>query len=378
MRDPVTCEHPRRGPSLRGALLTVLITVSAAALGQQQPSLVRVDTVRSETVTQTVPVLGRLVPRQAGTVAAQVHGPVAGFGADVGDRVARGEIIARLDPDMLTVARDIAAGRLGEAEARLQTRRARLALARQERERLERLKQTQATSRALYDDARQQEVIAETEVVEATAALAGARAELRLAEINLARTEIRAPYDGVITQRLTETGAYVQAGQAVARMLGDRDLEIEADVPFDRLGGLGPETEVTVTLDDGSTHPAAVRAVVPEENALTRTRAVRFVPRFGDVDGRLAAEQSVTVHVPASAARSVVSVHKDAVTRQGDRAVVYRVNDDTAEQRTVRLGAAIGNRFEVLDGLSPGDIVVVRGNERLRPNDKVRVERSTS
>ena len=71
-------------------------------------------------------------------------------------------------------------------------------------------------------------------------------------------------------------------------------------------------------------------------------------------------------------------MHKDAVTRQGDRAVVYRVNDDTAEQRTVRLGAAIGNRFEVLDGLSPGDIVVVRGNERLRPNDKVRVERSTS
>ena len=69
----------------------------------------------------------------------------------------------------------------------------------------------------------------------------------------------------------------------------------------------------------------------------------------------------------------MLSVHKDAVTRQGPKSMVFVVVDGTAQIRDVRLGEPVGNRFEVVGGLDEGDQVVIRGNERLRPNDKVRI-----
>ena len=128
---------------------------------------------------------------------------------------------------------------------------------------------------------------------------------------------------------------------------------------------------MSVYLAEGQV-TATVRAVVPEENTQTRTRTVRFAPEFGAI-ADLAANQSVTVHLPAGAPRDVVTVHKDAIlNRKGRTMAVVVTDDDTAEIRPVRLGTAVGNRFEVLDALKPGDRVVVRGNERLRPGQKLR------
>jgi RND family efflux transporter MFP subunit len=173
---------------------------------------------------------------------------------------------------------------------------------------------------------------------------------------------------------MTDAGASLHTGAPVVRMVGDRALEIEADVPFQRLSGVREGTRVGVVLDDGTTHAATVRAIVPEENPLTRTRAVRFVPEFGATSRPLATEQSVTVYIPASAPRNVLTVHKDAVIKRGPKSLVYVVEDDTAEARQITLGEPTGSRYEVLDGLSEGEAVVVRGNERLRPGDKVRID----
>jgi hypothetical protein len=85
----------------------------------------------------------------------------------------------------------------------------------------------------------------------------------------------------------------------------------------------------------------------------------------------LAVNQPATLQLPAGGAREVVSVHKDAVLRRGGRDMVYLVRDGAATPRTVALGEAVGSRFQVLDGLVPGDLVVVRGNERLRPGQPV-------
>jgi len=157
------------------------------------------------------------------------------------------------------------------------------------------------------------------------------------------------------------------------RMIADRSLEIEADVPYRRLTGLNLGTTLKATLDDGSDHIAVVRAIIPEENPLTRTRAVRFVPRFNAIDRPLAADQSVTVHIPVGAARTVLTVHKDAIIKRGRKSLVFVAADGSVEQREISLGEAVGSRFEVLSGLEKGEVVVVRGNERLRQGDKVRI-----
>lgn len=337
----------------------------------------RVDEVRSEPLNQTVPVVGRLVARQAGSVAARVSGPISEFQVEVGDRVVAGDIIALLDDTSMGAERDMAAADLVVAQAELATRQAEVALARQELRRLERLKQSAAFSQARYEDARQEVVIAEAGALEAEASVASARATLRLAEINVADTAVRAPYDGVITQRLSEAGAYASDGDALVQMIADQTLEVEADVPSNRLLGLTQGAAVEVLLDDGTLIGAIVRAVVPDENPLTRTRAVRFIPRFGEIGVPLANEQSVTVMVPIGAPRQIVSVHKDAIIKRPDGTIVFVVLDGQAQPRPISLGEAVGNRYEVLQGLNEGDKTVVRGNERLRPGTSVRIDGET-
>jgi RND family efflux transporter MFP subunit len=357
-------------------LIALVWAVAGAPAGAQQvdQTLVRVDRVRLEPLAQKVPVLGRLVARQAGEVAARINGPVEAFHVEVGDRVEAGQVVAELNRTYLRAQRDLAAAGLATARARKATALAQLQLARQELKRLAALKKSAAFNQARHDDARQKVAIAEAQVAEAEAAVFSAQADLELDKINLSYTEIRVPYSGVISQRMTEAGAYLQTGDPVGRMVGDRSLEIEADIPVQRLAGVDPGTRVGVTLDDGTTHGATVRAVVPEENPLTRTRAVRFIPEFGATARPLAADQSVTVYVPVGAPRNVLTVHKDAVIKLGPASLVYVVEGDTAEMRRITLGEPTGSRYEVLDGLREGESVVVRGNERLRPGDKVRID----
>ncbi|MDD9856038.1 MAG: hypothetical protein OXU88_07670, partial [Gammaproteobacteria bacterium] len=136
--------------------------------------------------------------------------------------------------------------------------------------------------------------------------------------------------------------------------------------------------QVEMRLDNGSVHRATARAVVPEENPRTRTRRVRFHVDFGRGAGPLADGQSATVLVPAGARRDIVSVHKDAVVQRGRDAIVFVVEDGLAVVRRIRTGQSSGDRFEVLDGLAPGDMTVVRGNERLQPNQPVAVSNPTA
>lgn len=335
----------------------------------QQAARVIVDTVREEPLRQKVPVIGRLVAERSGVVAARSRGAVENILVDVGDRLNKDDVIAVLANDRLASERDLRAAQVAAAEAALATADAEYRLRRQELGRLQGLQKSPAFSKGGFDDKRLEVTMSKGDLSRAEAALASARAELQLAEINLRDTEIRAPYAGVVTQRHTEIGAYLDIGDPVVNLVDDRNLEIEADVPAERIGGLAAGTTVGFELNERQLE-AKVRAIVPQENPLTRTRTVRFVPDFQDLSD-LAANESVVVQVPAGKSRTVVSVHKDAILDRKGKTMVVVVVDDKAEIRPVRIGEAIGGRFEVLDFLKPGDIVVVRGNERLRPGQKV-------
>ncbi|MCG8509661.1 MAG: efflux RND transporter periplasmic adaptor subunit [Rhodospirillales bacterium] len=363
--------HLARRPLIFAFALTLFLALPNAGWAQRGPATsVVVDAVTVSPLEQTVPVIGRLVARQAGIVAARTRGPVAEIRVNVGDRVEKGDVMVVLARDRLSAERDLRAAEVKEAEAAVGTEKAELGFLTQELRRLESLRQSAAFSQARYDDKAQEVIAAKSSIAEAEASLVRAEVNLRLAQIELRDAEILAPYAGVVSVRHTETGSHLAVGDPVVTLIDDLHLEIEADVPASRISGLQPGTEVTFQIDRSAPLGAAVRAVVPDENPLTRTRTVRFTPRFnGNRD--LATNQSVTLLLPIGERRDVVTVHKDAVIVRNGRNFVFVVADGTVESRTVRLGEGIGGRFEVIDGLDQGEMTVVRGNERLRPGQKV-------
>lgn len=375
--------RPRRLRAGRAYLLGLACLLAVLAFAQapvfaQQPSLVRVEEARYEPLTQTVPVIGRLISLQAGDVAARVAGPVENMLARVGERVTKGQIIAVLDSETLKADKDLAESELAEAEAEHKIWVAELDVANTEFKRQQGLRKSTAFSQARFDDTLKKVAVAESRVQRAVAHIGIKKAALERKVIDVEYADVRAPFEGVVIRRYTDTGAYVDRGEKVVRIIGDRNLEIEAEVPSRRLLGLEVGRTVQVILDDGSKHEATVRAVLPAENPLTRTRTVRFEPKFKPTSQHLAHSQSVQIAVPVGGKRRVLTVHKDAILKRQGSDLVFVISGGVAEPRPIRLGESVGSRMEVLGGLKAGDQVVVRGNERLQPGAKVRVEKGAT
>lgn len=326
-------------------------------------------------VTETMPIIGRFVALQHGVVAARVQGAVTGIDADVGMRVKKGDVLAKLDISRLEVAKSLRVARLKEAVGALHAARAQLALIGEELRRQTRLKGSAAFSKARLTDKQNEYTKFESEVAEKEAAVASAEANLRMAEIDFAYAEVRAPYGGVVAERHVSLGNFVRIGDPIVTMLNDSALEVEADVPEARLAGVTPGRKVKIRFGEGMSQEASVRAVVPAEDGRTRTRAVRFVPHLnGIADERpLAANQTVTVDLPISEAKEMVTVHKDAVIVSGQSYFVFVILNDKAWRRDITLGNATGDRFVVVSGLKPGEIVATHGNEKLKPGKKVKI-----
>ena len=335
------------------------------------PTVVVVDAVTRGEMAETLPVYGRVIARQAGPVAARVRGAVDEVRADVGTRVRKGDALIVLESDMLTGERDLRTAEIAEYRAKTGTAQAQLRLAEQELQRIDRLRNSSAYSPAREQDKRREVERYRSAMAETAARVKQAETARAIAEINLANAVIRAPYDGVVTHRHTEAGAYLNVGEPVVTMINDAALEIEADIPARRLTGLGPQARISVDPETAPPFEVRVRAIVPQENQLTRTRTIRFVPVDGESPALLAANQSVVLQIPNGPPRMVTTAHKDALLHRRGSAVMFVFADGKVSQRKVVLGEAFGNRFEIVSGLAPGDRVVTRGNERLRPGQDV-------
>lgn len=359
-----------------------LSTVSAS-ISQEKPNgppvaAVGLDAVIVEPLNQTVSVIGRFVARQSGDVATRISAPVEKYLVEVGDRVEKGDALALLVKDTFEWERNRQRAEVLSARAQLQTDRDTLLLLEQELKRLDRLRQSPAFSEARYADKAQEVARAKSQISRSAAQIKAAEADLALAELDLNYTKVIAPYPGAIIRRHSEAGSYVSEGDPLVTLLDYTNLEIEADVPANRIGGLTNGRKLNASFVDGQPLMATVRAVIPDENPRTRTQRVRFTPTFINNASSSAANQTVTVRVPVGEVRDVVTVHKDAVLNRRGAQIVIVNEDGKAAFRTVELGEAVGARFVVLNGLAKGDEVVVRGNERIQPGQLLKDLNDTS
>jgi len=350
-----------------------LFAVSGTIHAQSQSTPVVTDEVRVLPLDETVSVFGEIVSRQSGPVQVAISAPVDSVNVRVGDRVTQGELIATLDSSSLELQKATVEARVERAKWVTYRRQTELELARQKEERFRQLRHSAATTEAQLEDAEFQLQIADQALGEARASAQQIDRELDIAKYNLSLTQIVAPYSGVVVERNIEIGQYVRVGDRVVRIIGDHELEIEAYIPYRYIDALKVGDTLKARFDNGTQFDVSLRAFIPEEHVSTRTRAVRFTFDPSAIDDVLAVNQNVIIEVSVSTQSEALTLHKDAVITNHDGHVVFVVKDGEVEIRPITLGDATGGRYQVVSGVSEGEIIVVRGNERLQPGQSVRV-----
>lgn len=349
----------------------ILIAVSATA--QEKAVAVIVEKVKLANIGDTTPLIARLIATVDSDVAARRDGVVDSVLFQIGDKIEKGQALVRLDGELVDIQLQNAEAALLSAKAGIEVAKARLALTKNAFERQSGLLGSVAFSKARFEDLQQEAAEANGELSRASAQVAIVQAAFARAKYDRKHSVIVAPFAGVAITRNVQPGQYIALGGAVAMLLDLNGLEIEADVPVSLLKGLKVGREIEAVLHDGTRAMATVRTLLPTETVSTRTRPVRLSVSLQGVAPYLIANgKTVTIMVPVSAAKKVALVPKDALVQGLDGGwMVFVARDGIAIPQPVKLGQASAGGLEILSGITPDDYVVVRGNERLRPNQKI-------
>ena len=334
----------------------ILLAFAPAALAQQGPPPASVRVVEAS-MTELAPTLelpGTVISRNDAQMSAEVPGQLL-FVAEVGTPVAQGEVVARMDDTYLTLQRN-------EYRGIVAGERSRREFLEKEAKRLRQLAAENVAARNQLDQT-------ESELEAAISELEVAGARLSQIEVQLAKTRIRAPFPGIVTERLQNPGEYTGAGDPVVRLIQPDKLEVVARAPLASLNYVGEGTELTVR-SDYARGQGTVRTLVPFSDG----RSHLFEIRVGVPPTPWRVGESVRLAVPSAKPIEVLAVPRDALVLRREGSSVYRVlDDDTAERVTVTTGLGAGGMIQITGGIDAGDRIVVRGAERLRPGQKVSI-----
>jgi RND family efflux transporter MFP subunit len=202
-----------------------------------------------------------------------------------------------------------------------------------------------------------------------TAQLQQAQVGQRSAEHDLRQTELRAPFPGVVTERLAQRGEYVTTGAAIAHLVDTVHLEVRAQGPLSLASLVRPAMELPVKTGTKQ-FPASVRTVVP----VGEDRSRQFELRLTLADSALSVGTPIEIGLPEREAGDALVVPRDAIGLRQDGNYLMRIRaDGTAERVAVVSDIADGDLAAVRGNISAGDTVVVRGIERLQDGQRVKV-----
>ena len=337
----------------------------------QGAASVEVDPVVLQTLNQSVPVIGRVVSLKEAKVPAAVMGRVEKVLVEEGDQVKKGQILASIDTERYKWLANIASANVNAAKAELKSAKAETKINLVELERMNSLKNSSAFNASKYDKLQNQNIalLAKEEIVEAK--LNSAIQEENISKQNLSRATVKAPFNGIIELKMVELGEAVGLGFPMFQLISDTSVEIQADVPSNRARILKENNEIQISTTDNIKFISKVRALGVRENSNTRTIKIHLSYENSETNRKLFVGENVNISVPLGPGQEALTVHKDAILKREGMSLVYVVKEDSAQIKPVKLGDGVGERFIVLSGIEAGDLVVTKGNERLRPGQKV-------
>jgi multidrug efflux system membrane fusion protein len=311
------------------------------------PTPVIVAEVVEQPLQEEISLVGRVQPRRSSRVASQVEGHVTRVFAEAGQAVRQGEPIFQLDNDVLRAS-------LVEALADVKLRQF-----------------NHAQSLALLKT----QAVSEQDAYDHEYQLERARAKLQGLEAQIADLTIRAPFSGHVVQTFAEVGEWVGRGEDVAQLISTDTVRVYVNVPERRVSRMKLGDRADLFLDALGTEPVEGRiaAILAEGYAESHTFPV--VVSALNPQGQMLSNMSARVLFRVPQEQSALLVPKDALVSSPFGQVVFLAVEGKAVSRPVKAGLAYNNLIAVEGELRPGDLAVVRGNERLREGQDVRVVR---
>jgi RND family efflux transporter MFP subunit len=209
-----------------------------------------------------------------------------------------------------------------------------------------------------------------------SAAIQLAEAEQQQQEARLKRHKLLAPFDGVISKKLTEAGEWVTPGDAVISLVATSNLRIDFQVPQTAYSKIKLDTPIRIRLDTQADkiHTGKITAIVPVADARARTFMIRA--SSNDIDMIITPGMSANGVLELDTGRKALTVSRDAILRYPDgRTTVWILNDDeTVSEKLVKTGLGFAGNIVVNKGLDIDQNIIIEGNESLRDGQKVSIQ----
>lgn len=338
----------------------------AEQAAMQQMPLVVTDTVKEIDASEQVSeYTGRVEPMQTVSVKPKVDGEIVQVCFKEGSLVRAGQLLFRIDPVSYQAKVDLCRAQLESAEAELDVAEKYFARVKSAEER--------AVSAADRDKA-------ENNVLLGRAAVASAKASLRLAEIDLSYTDIKAPITGKIGKAMVTKGNYVTASsETLAEIVQMDPIRVSYTLPdreyldlLDSFKANGNVFRTKLLLSNGTEFEATGRRDF-ENNVVDKTTGtVGIMLRYENADGKLIPGALVRVQSKPQRSMMTAVIPQTAVMADSKGDFIYTVGEDgTANIARVKLGRYLGNYRELCEGVSIGTKIVTAGLQQLRPGVKV-------
>jgi len=357
-----------KAPATLAAVL--LAAVLLCACRRDTPAAARLQSVEATPVTvavvtnvawdRTVSIVGTLYPKDEAAIAARVEGQVEKTLVDFGDRVQTNQDLAFIDTASYEAQLDQAVGNFAKADANL-------ANARQSFERVQKLKQEGIASVSDFD-------LAKAQLDQWEAELKAARGAQAVAQLNVERSRVQAPFDGGISQRFVGRGDFVHIGTPLFNLVNDGVLKFIFQVPERYASYVEKKLPVKFNVDNypGETFTGSVYLISPAVNTTSRAFGVGALVTNTDfrlkastfARGTLVLERGV--QTPVVPVESVVSFA--GVTK------VFVIENNVARSRSVQVGRIRDGLQEITSGVAAGAVVAVTGQNRLTDGSAVAIK----
>lgn len=327
------------------------------------------EIVKSDSVSETVEVVGTVRAATSAVVSARISGTINVLNVREGERVRKGQLLARLDAQENQAKAALAVAGIDEARRGLDEAAASKRLADTTFERYHKLFNEQAVTRQEFDVKQTEKELASQGLARAEARLKQAQESSRAAGVMADYTRIVAPISGIITAKQTDLGATVFPAQPVFTIEDEGRYLLELAIPESMASKVKPGTAVQVTLDAiNATFAAQIAEIVPTADPVSRTFIAKIpLSRKGLKSGMFGRGA-----VSSGTGVSGIMIARKALVERGALTSVWVLDKDSiARMRLVKVGKQLGERVVILSGLSDGERVVVSGAEKVSEGVKV-------